>query len=388
MIYYNCWLFPMDGPDIQRGYLETAGGKIRKIGRMEELPSLPSGVDCRGKKVYPGFIDAHCHLGIWEDSLGFEGADGNEETDPCTPHLRAVDAVNVQERCFEEALSAGVTTVMTGPGSANPIAGQFCAVKTYGRCIDDMLIREPAAMKFALGENPKTVYNDKAQAPTTRMATAAIIREQLYKAQRYLRDMERAEEDEDTDEPEYDAKCEALIPLLRGEIPAHVHAHRADDIFTALRIAREFDLRCVIVHGTGGHEVADLLAQRGAKIIAGPMLGTRSKPELKSMSQEGPALLAEAGLPVAICTDHPEMPVEQLALSAAICHRHGMPYETALKAITLTAATLCEIDDRVGSLTPGKDADILFYAPDTDPLSLGTRPLAVMVDGKIVVGSL
>ncbi|MCI8622224.1 MAG: amidohydrolase [Provencibacterium sp.] len=385
MLFTHLHLYPVAGEPVEDGYLVAEGSRIAALGPMQEAPQ-EKGIDCSGLTAYPGFIDAHCHLGLWEDSLGFEGDDGNEETDPCTPQMRGLDGVNVLDRGFSEALEAGITAVMTGPGSANPIAGQFCALKTYGQCIDDMAIRAPAAMKFAFGENPKTVYNEKSQTPITRMATAALIREQLYKAKRYLRDLERAAEDEDSDEPEYDAKCEALLPLLRGEIPAQMHAHRADDIFTALRIAEEFGFQAVIVHGTGGHEVAGRLAEKGARIITGPVLGTRCKPELRAMDLAGTGKLHRAGIPVAVCTDHPEVPIQMLALSAGLLCENGLDRRTAIEAITLSAARLCGIDSRVGSLEPGKDADILFF--DRDPLALGAKPLAVMVEGRFVCGKL
>ncbi|MCI8442913.1 MAG: amidohydrolase [Provencibacterium sp.] len=385
MLFTHLHLYPVAGEPVEDGYLLTEGGRIAALGPMEKAPEGEP-IDCGGLIACPGFIDAHCHLGMWEDSLGFEGDDGNEETDPCTPQMRGLDAVNVLDRGFSEALEAGVTTVMTGPGSANPIAGQFCAIKTCGRCIDDMVVRAPAAIKFAFGENPKTVYNDKSQTPITRMATAAIIREQLYKAKRYLQDIERARQEEDGEEPEYDIKCEALLPLLRGEIPAQMHAHRADDIFTAMRIAKEFGFRAVIVHGTGGHEVADLLKEKGARIITGPVLGTRCKPELRAMSLQGPGILQKAGVPIALCTDHPEVPIGMLALSAGLLCENGLDRKAALEAITLRAAQLCEIDGRVGSLQAGRDADILFFG--RDPFSLGAKPQAVLVEGQLVHGEL
>lgn len=387
MLLTNLKLYTAVGAPIEGGYLHLEGGKIAALGEMSACKvSDTQTVDCTGKVAYPGFIDAHCHLGLWEDSLGFEGEDGNEITDPSTPHLRALDGVNVLDRGFSEAVAAGVTTVMTGPGSANPIAGQFLAIKTYGRCIDQMIVREPAAMKFAFGENPKNCYHERDEAPITRMATAAIIREQLQKARRYWEDVEKAETDEDGDPPEHDSKCEALGGLLSGALHAQMHAHRADDIFTALRIAKEFGLRAVIVHGTEAHRVADLLAQQAAKVIVGPILLSRGKPELKELSLAGPGQLVAAGVPIAICTDHPEVPIGMLALSAAVCHQNGLDYDSALRAITIDAARLCEIQDRVGSLEVGKDADLLLYT--TDPLALGAAPVAVLIDGVLVHGNL
>ncbi len=253
-------ILTMEDTNYPDGYIQIEGSVIQAIGPMSEVPAGETVVDLEGGTVLPGFIDAHCHLGMWEDALGFEGDDGNESTDPTTPQLRAIDALNPMDRTFEEAWRGGITTVLTGPGSANPIGGQWAAVKTKGRRIDDMVIHPAVGMKFALGENPKSVYNEKNVTPMTRMATAALIRDQLRKAKRYLDDKERADEEEDFDEPEYDAKCEALLPVLKGKQKAFFHAHRADDIFTAIRIAKEFKLDLVLVHCTEGHLIKDILA--------------------------------------------------------------------------------------------------------------------------------
>ena len=242
---------------------------------MEECPDRWEGetLDAAQGHIVPGFVDAHCHLGMFGDALGFEGDDGNESTDPCTPHLRAIDAVNPLDRCFEEARAAGVTTVVTGPGSANPIAGQLAALKTAGRWVDEMVLLAPAAMKLALGENPKSVYNERHETPTTRMATAALIRENLSKALEYGEKLDRAREDEEADKPDYDARLEALLPVVRGELPVHIHAHRADDIATGVRIAREFGLKCVILHGTEAHLIPELLEREGVPVVTGPHPG-------------------------------------------------------------------------------------------------------------------
>ena len=252
MLFRNARILPMDGPELPTGYLLTEGKTIKAVGDMQDCPVHTDSIDLEGKLILPAFIDAHSHLGMFGDGLSFEGDDGNEETDPVTPHLRAIDAVNPFDRGFSEALAAGITTVLTGPGSANPVAGEWCAIKTFGGGVDEMLLKASAGMKFALGENPKNAYNAKNQSPVTRMATAAFIREQLKKAKRYMEDLARAGE-EDVDEPEYDIKCEAMIPVLKGEAKAFFHAHRADDIMTAVRIAREFQLDCVIVHATEGY---------------------------------------------------------------------------------------------------------------------------------------
>lgn len=381
MLIKNARILPMEGESIENGWLLTEGGVIRALGGMNSLPAVETDTfDAQGGVLLPGLVDAHTHLGMWEDSLGFEGDDGNEETDPATPQLSAVDAVNPLDRCFGEAAGAGVTTVVTGPGSANPIGGQLIAMKTVGRRIDDMLVKSPVAIKFALGENPKTVYHEKSETPITRMATAAIIRENLVKARRYLDKLEAAKEDEDADEPEFDYKCEALLPLLRGEIQAHFHAHRADDIFTAIRIAKEFQLDYAIIHCTEGHLIAEELKQENARIFSGPFLCDRCKPELHNLTPKTPGILHTAGLEPAIITDHPVIPEQYLTLCAALAVREGMDYAAALRAVTINPARLLRIDNRVGSLRPGKDADLAIFAGD--PLSLTTPVQFVAVGGR------
>ena len=288
------------------------------------------------------------------------------------------------DRCFRDARLAGVTTVLTGPGSANPISGQFAAIKTDGRWVDEMVLRAPAAMKMALGENPKTVYNERKETPITRMATAAVIRQELSKTLEYMDKQDKADAEEDTDAPDYDAKLEALIPVLRGELPVHIHAHRADDIATAVRICREFGLKYVIVHGTEGHLLPELLAAEGAGVITGPSLTDRSKPELANLTIENPAILARAGVPVAICTDHPVIPIQYLPICAALAVRGGLEPEEALAAITIHPARLAGLDKRVGSLEPGKDADIVVTTGH--PLDWNGKVRYVFIGGKQVKG--
>lgn len=383
MLIINGILHPMDGPVIPNGYVLIEGTSISAVGPMDSAPPAEEIIDAHGGHVLPGLIDIHTHLGLFGDGLGFEGDDGNESTDPVTPHLRAIDGVNPFDRGFQEAREGGVTTVLTGPGSANPIAGQFAALKTVGRRVDDMVIAAPAAMKFALGENPKNSYNDRHETPITRMATAALIREQLYKAREYLRKQEEAQNDEDAEPPDFDAKAEALLPLLRGELTAHFHAHRADDIATAIRLSKEFGLKYVIIHGTEGHLIADLLAGEGVPVVAGPLISDRCKPELVNQTVENPARLAAAGVPVALCTDHPENPIQYLPLSAALAARAGMEEEAALSAITLTAAQIAGIAHRVGSLTPGKDADVVIF--DRHPFEVSAKVTTVLINGAKVV---
>lgn len=384
MLIQNAMIFTMAGEPIPNGYLLVRDGKIAAVGAMPAPAAEGEEViDAEGACVYPGFIDAHTHLGMWEDGLAFEGDDGNEDTDPVTPHLRGIDAVNPLDRCFEEACAAGITTVVTGPGSANPIGGQLAAIKTAGRRIDNMLVQAPVAMKMALGENPKSIYHSKSQTPSTRMATAALIREELFKTRRYLEDLELSREDEEIDPPEYDIKCEALIPVLKGELPVHFHAHRADDIFTAMRLGREFGLNYVIVHGTDGHLIAEDLAEEDVPVLCGPILCDRSKPELKNLTPACPGILAENKVRITIVTDHPVIPIQYLPVCAGLAVREGLSREEALRAITINAARICRIDDRVGSLEQGKDADFSIFRED--PLQISTKPEMVFVSGRRVL---
>lgn len=348
---------------------------------MDAVPQGWAGpvLDAAGGHILPGLVDAHCHLGMCGDGLGFEAEDVNESTDPCTPHLRALDGLNPLDRCFQEAREAGVTTVLTGPGSGNPINGQGLAVKTIGRWAEEMVVLEPASLKLALGENPKMVYHERKETPMTRIGTAAIIRAQLSKALEYLDKQNKADAEEDTDPPGFDPKLEALLPALRGEMPVHIHAHRADDIATAVRLAREFGLKLVVVHGTEAHLLPELLAREHIPVITGPILTDRSKPELANSTSANPALLAKAGVEIAICTDHPVIPIQHLTLCAAVAARSGLEPEEALKAITLNGARLAGVDHRVGSLTPGKDADVVVTSGH--PLDWMSRVEHVFIDG-------
>lgn len=379
----NAHVAPMEGAEYENGYVLVRGGKIAAVGAMADAPENVDAetLDAMGGWVLPGFLDIHSHLGLYEDGLGFEGADGNEDTDPVTPHLRVIDGVNPMERAFREALEAGVTTVVVSPGSANPIGGQLAAIKTWGRRIDDMILAEPVGIKFAFGENPKSVYHDKEETPVTRMATAALIRENLRKAQEYHDRKRKALENEEEDLPDFDAKLEALEPLIEGKLPAHIHAHRADDIFTALRICKEFGVKPILVHGTEGHLVADLLAGEGVPVVSGPYMTDRSKPELQNLTEAAPGLLMQAGVPVAITTDHPEIPVKFLRLAAGVAVQAGMDEMDALRAITIEAAKIVGLSDRIGSLAPGKDADIVVLSGH--PFDFRSRVEAVFSTGHI-----
>ena len=384
MLIYNAEIHTMDSQGvIPVGWLETGEGSIKAIG--EGSPdSIPEGsIDAKGGMLLPGFIDAHNHLGIIEDGLDFEGDDCNESTDPFTPQMRAIDGINPFDRCFEEARMRGITTVASSPGSANPCGGEIAAVKTYGRRIDDMLIKS-CGIKFALGENPKNVYNGREETPITRMAIAALIREGLYKARRYVHDMDSYYSDsENYDPPEYDIKCEALMALLDRKAKAFFHCHRADDICTAMRISREFNLDPVIIHGTEGYKIADILAEEDIPVICGPVICDRCKPEMRGLELKNASALHESGVKIAICTDHTVIPVQYLPLSAQAAVKGGLGFDTAIETLTSAPAAILGIDDVTGSLKEGKDADIQLYGKGCNPLDLMSEPQLVMINGSI-----
>lgn len=360
-------------------------GRISAVGKALRVPDNAQTMDCAGRYVLPGFIDAHCHIGMWEDGIGEEGADGNESSDPITPEMRAIDGINPFDPCFAEARAAGVTTVLTGPGSANVIGGQFVALKTAGRCIDDMILRDPAAMKAALGENPKREYTEQKATPYTRMAIAALFRKAMVDAREYARKLELGEEDPEK-LPDRDLALEALLPVLRRELPVKFHAHRADDILTALRLTREFGLCATIEHCTEGHLIADLLKEQleelNAGVILGPLLSERAKIEMKNLTFHSAKLLHDAGIPFALMTDHPVTPIQYLPVCAALCVRDGLDEETALKSITIVAARITGLGGRVGSIEPGKDADIAIF--DTHPLDFRAHCVCTFINGQIV----
>ena len=372
MVITHAYIEPVVGKTIADGYLRF-GAAIEEMGPMEQyVPKAGEEVlDADGKWLLPGFVDIHTHLGLFGDGVGFEAEDCNESTDPITPQLRVIDGINPMDRTFEEARNGGVTAVIVAPGSANPIAGQAAAIRTYGRRIDDMILKAPIAMKFALGENPKSTYNDRDETPVTRMATAALIRENLRKAQEYRMKQQLAQEDPDFDAPDFDMKLEALVPVLNREIQAHFHAHRLDDIFTAIRIAKEFDLDYVIIHGTEAYLAPDIMAQEQARVVTGPNLLDRCKPELRNMSFSGPVVLTHHGVLCSICTDHPETPLQYLPLCAAMAMRSGLTRQEALAAITIQPARIAGLDKQIGSLEVGKDADLVLATGD--PLELETR---------------
>ncbi len=357
-------------------------GKIMEIGKNIVAPLDAEIIDAKGKFIYPGFIDAHTHMGLWEDGMGFEGADGNEETDPITPQLNPIDGINPMDNTFKEAVQGGITSVCTTPGSANVMGGQCIAIKTHGRRIDTMIIKNPVASKIAFGENPKSCYGKDEKTPQTRMAIASLLRENLKKAEEYLEEMELYMEHEDHDKPEYDIRMESLLPVLKGEIPFKVHAHRADDIFTAIRVAKEFDIQLTLDHCTEGHLIVEELVEEGYPVIVGPSLSERSKIELRNLTFDTAGILSNAGVNVSLMTDHPVIPVQYLPMCAGIAVKHGMKKEKAIESITINPAKALGIGDRVGSIEVGKDADIVIW--DGCPLEIQSNVLYTIINGKTV----
>nr|WP_205911151.1 amidohydrolase [Clostridium sporogenes] len=356
-------------------------GKIEKIAKKidasnEELQVI----DAKGGWIMPGFIDAHCHIGIMEEGIKFEGMDLNEYSSAITPHLRAIDGINPRDRAFKSAIETGITTVMTGMGSSNPIGGQFAIIKTYGKSVDEMLVKAPAALKIAFGENPKSIFGKKGKMPVTRMGTVALIRETLYKARNYKNRKEQALREGKIFD--IDIKMESIMPVLNGEIPLKAHAHRNDDILTAIRIAKEFGIKLTIDHGTEADLVIDYIKESGFPVIAGPNMNFRGKVETQNRSYDTTKILQESGILYAIITDHPVVPIEFLPLSAALAVKNGLQEEEALKAITINAAKILGIDNRVGTLEEGKDADICIY--NDNPLNIISKNMYTIISGNIV----
>ena len=356
-------------------------GKIIKIGENLEAPAECEIIDAEGLHVYPGFVDAHSHMGTIGSSIGFEGDDVNEMTDILTPQLRGIDCIEPMDVTFAEARESGVTTVCVGPGSANVVGGTFAAIKTVGKRVDDMIINDRVAMKCAFGENPKSCYKDKNN--YSRMSTAAKLRELLFKTQEYDGKIKAAGEDV-SKRPTFDFKLESMLPVIRREIPIKVHAHRADDMFTALRIAKEFNLRITLEHATDGSLITEELAKENVMLAVGPSLGHRTKFELKNKSFKTPGDLANAGCHVSIITDAPVIPQQYLRLCAGLAVKEGMKEFDALKAITINGAEHAGVADRVGSLEEGKDADIVIM--DGCLFESLSNVVATYIDGKKVFG--
>lgn len=384
LLIYNGHIKPMAGPELENGcVLIGDDGKITAVG---ENLTAPAGaqvidaqvIDAQGRLVTPGCVEAHCHIGLDNEACGWEGMDYNEIVDPITPQMRAIDSIYPQDEAFENAIRGGVTTACTGPGSANVVGGTFAAIKLSGKRVDKMIVKFPLAMKCAFGENPKRCYGQNGKkAPLTRMGVAALLRELLFKSKRYMEDKEAGKN------PPFDMKLEAMLPVMKGEIPLKAHAHRADDILTAVRIAKEFGVKLTLDHCTDGAVIADELAEEGLPAFVGPSLGSKTKIELKSKSFTTPGILHRAGVPISIITDAPVIPLQYLPMCAGLAVNGGLDMEEAWRAITINPARATGIADRVGSLEPGKDGDVVIWT--ADPLKhVGGEAYTTIVDGKIV----
>lgn len=368
----NARIVPVTAPAFT-GTLLVADGKISELGPGVSVPEGAEVLDAGGKWLLPGLVDAHTHLGVHEEGEGWAGNDTNEMTDPVMAGVRALDGVNPDDLGFDDALAGGVTAVNINPGSGNPIGGLAVALHTHGRYVEEMILRSPSGLKSALGENPKRVYSDKKQTPSTRLGTALVIRKAFMDAQNHM-----GKNDDDARDPQ----LEALAMVLRREIPWRQHAHRADDIGTALRLADEFGYDLVLDHGTEAHLLADVLAERGVPVLIGPLFTTRSKVELRQRSLENPGKLAEAGVEISIITDHPVVPINFLIYQAALAMKEGLDRETALRSVTINPAKVLGLEDRIGSLETGKDADIVLWSGD--PLDVMQRALTVWIGGREV----
>jgi imidazolonepropionase-like amidohydrolase len=379
-------VIPIVGQPVDVGTVLVADGKIAAVGAEVSVPDGARVIDATGSWVLPGFIEAHGHVGVSEEAQGWAGQDTNEMTDPVTAQVRAIDAINPADLGFRDAISGGVLAVNVNPGSGNPIGGQTVALKCWGRTVDEMVLREPSGMKSALGENPKRVYSEQHKTPSTRLGTAAVIRGALVDAANYLERLDSEQrKPEDKREPvDRDLKLEALGKVLRREIPWRQHCHRADDIATAIRIADEFGYDLVIDHGTEAYLLADIIAARGTPVIIGPLLTSRSKVELANRSMANPGRLARAGVTIAITTDHPVVPINFLAHQAALAVKDGLDRRVALEALTINPARIAGIDGRLGSIEPGKDADLVIWSGD--PLDVLSRVQRALIEGMQIYG--
>ncbi|XVV04412.1 amidohydrolase [Actinosynnema sp. CA-248983] len=371
------YVVPVTGEPIEHGTVLIRDGRIVAVGASVEVPADVPVVDAGGSWVLPGFVEAHGHLGVHEEGEGWAGQDTNEMTDPNGARLKALDAINPADLGFADALSGGVTTAVIKPGSGNVIGGQTVAVKCWGKTVDDMLLRDPVSVKSALGENPKRVYGDQKKLPSTRQGVAAVIRDAFTKAQDYAAKKAAAEGPFDRDNT-----LEVLSKVLDGTLPWCQHCHRADDIATALRLADEFGYQLIVNHGTEGHLVADLLAEKGVPVVIGPLFTTRSKVEVRNRSLRTPGVLARAGVEIAITTDHPVVPIHFLVHQATLAVKEGLDRRVALESITVNPARIMGLDDRVGSLAPGLDGDVVIWSGD--PLDVMSRALKVFIAGREV----
>lgn len=382
LLIKNGKVLTMEGTTFESGYVLIRDKKIYKVGNKidEKKYKISKTINAEGLWVLPGLIESHCHIGITEEKKGFEGEDCNEMKDPITPYIRGLDAINPMDSAFHNAICSGITSVMAGPGSSNIVGGQFAFIKTWGRCIDEMVVLEPAAMKIAFGENPKSNYNELNKVPTTRMSIAALLREELFKAVQYQK--EKIDSKKRRKPFELNFRRECWLPVLNGEIPLKAHVHRTDDILTAIRIAKEFDLRLTLDHCTEGYLITQEIKHSGFPAIIGPCLTSRNKIEIQNMDFKNAGLVSNAGIKIAITTDHPVSRIQYLPVCAGYAVKEGLPMEEGLKAITINAAEICNVSNRVGSIKVGKDADIAIF--DGNPMEVFTHTIYTIINGQIV----
>lgn len=375
----NGKIMTMAGYIHENGSILLENGKIHVVGniQIDESKGDVVVIDAKGGWVMPGLIEAHCHMGITEEKKGMEGNDCNENVEPITPYLRGIDAINPMDAAFDDAVRAGITAAMVGPGSSNVVGGQFAVIKTKGRKIDDLVVKAPAAMKTAFGENPKVNYSGQGKMPVTRMAIAGMLRRELFAAKQYAKKKEQGDKDF-----EEDFQYESWLPVLKKEIPVKAHVHRADDILTAIRIAKEFDIKMTLDHCSEGHLIAEEVAASGMPAIVGPDFTSRNKIEVQNMAFKTAGVLQKAGVLVAITTDHPVSIIGALPLCAGMAVKAGLPMMEGLKAITINPAVICGVDDRMGSLEAGKDADVVVFSGN--PMEIFTEVWCTIIDGEIV----
>lgn len=378
----NGKILTMAGATYDPGNLLIKDGKIAQIGPQIQADEkeLSEIIEASGCWVMPGLIESHCHIGITEEKKGLEGDDCNETKDPITPYIRGMDAINPMDSAFHNAISAGITGMMVGPGSSNVVGGQFVFMKADGRCMEDMILLEPAAMKVAFGENPKSNYNGLGVIPTTRMTSAAMLREEIFNAIQYKKNKERAQKN--GDDFSVDFKVECWMPVLKKEIPLKAHVHRTDDIMTAIRIAKEFDLDMTLDHCTEGHLIAEEIAASGFPAIIGPTLASRNKIEVQYMDFKTAGILHKHGVKVSVCTDHPVSRIQYLPICAGFAAKEGLGIEEGLKAITINPAEICRVSHRIGSLEIGKDADIAIF--NGNPMEVFTKALYTIINGEVI----
>ncbi|MGC9781054.1 MAG: amidohydrolase [Candidatus Heimdallarchaeota archaeon] len=403
-------IIPVGKEEFDNGHiLIDDKGKIKKVGKGFDVPKDAEIIDAKDLVAFPGIIDAHCHAAVWEEEIGLTLQDGNEMTDPITPQIRVLDAINPVEKGMRRAISGGVTCICISPGSANVVGGQMTTIKMHGTIVDKMVVQETAGMKCAFGENPKRCYGDALKRmPGTRMGSLGLFRQLMFETQNYMNKAEEYEKklkqykedlkdynkkvkggkDKDTKKPteptkpDKDIKYEAMVPILKKELPLRAHAHQANDIVTAVRLAKEFDVDVIIEHCTYGHKVVDFLAENKIPAVVGPTFGFRTKIELREMTWKTIGILYKAGVLVSMTADHPVVPLQFQTLYAAIAHREGLPLQGAYEVITLNSAKILGIDDRVGSIEEGKDADIVLWSGN--PLDIQSKAQKVFIDGELV----